>query len=81
MKAYFSLQNSYPDALDAPQGNFTINDAYTLLPFSNTMVNLVMTGEQIKNVLVSEIERSSSGLFVIEIPGLAHVFQFNLLLL
>ena len=40
-----------------------------------------MTGEQIKNVLVSEIERSSSGLFVIEIPGLAHVFQLNLLLL
>lgn len=38
------------------QGNFTINDAYTLLPFSNTMVNIVMTGEQIKNVLEDAID-------------------------
>ena len=38
------------------QGDFSINDAYTLLPFSNTMVNLVMTGEQIKNVLEDAID-------------------------
>lgn len=38
------------------QGNFTINDAYTLLPFSNTMVNLEMTGEQIKTVLEDAID-------------------------
>lgn len=38
-----------------PKGNFTVNDAYTLLPFSNTMFNLVMTGQQIKNVLEDAI--------------------------
>lgn len=37
------------------QGNFTVNDAYTLLPFSNTMYNLVMTGTQIKQVLEDAI--------------------------
>lgn len=37
------------------QGNFTVNDAYTLLPFSNTMFNLVMTGAQIKQVLEDAI--------------------------
>jgi len=38
------------------KGNFTINDAYTLLPFSNTMVNIIMTGQQIHNVLEDAID-------------------------
>ncbi len=37
------------------QGDFTVNDAYTLLPFSNTMVNIEMTGAQIKKVLEDAI--------------------------
>jgi len=38
------------------QGDFSVNDAYTLLPFSNTMFNLVMTGEQIMNVLEDALD-------------------------
>lgn len=38
------------------QGPFTVNDAYTLLPFANTMVNIIMTGQQIKNVLEDAID-------------------------
>ena len=38
------------------QGNFTVEDAYTLLPFSNTMVNIIMTGQQIKTVLEDAID-------------------------
>lgn len=33
-----------------------MNDAYTLLPFANTMVNIIMTGQQIKNVLEDAID-------------------------
>lgn len=42
--------------LDIVQGNFSINDAFNLLPFSNTMVNIVMTGEQIKYVLEDAVD-------------------------
>mgnify|MGYP003319442019 FL=1 len=37
--------------VDVPTGDFTIGDAYTLLPFSNTLVELKMSGTEIKNVL------------------------------
>lgn len=38
------------------EGDFTIKNAYELLPFSNTMVNIAMTGEQIKTVLEDGLE-------------------------
>ena len=37
--------------VDVAAGDYTLGDAYTLLPFSNTIVELSMTGEEIKNVL------------------------------
>lgn len=46
-----SIQNAGGVRVDVKSGDFTIGDAYTLLPFSNTLVVLEMTGQEIKNVL------------------------------
>lgn len=53
--ADIAIQNRGGCRADIEEGNFTVNDAYTLLPFSNTMFNLVMTGTQIKQVLEDAI--------------------------
>lgn len=53
--ADIAIQNRGGCRADIEEGNFTVNDAYTLLPFSNTMFNLVMTGAQIKQVLEDAI--------------------------
>jgi 5'-nucleotidase / UDP-sugar diphosphatase len=37
-------------------GNFTYDNAYTILPFANTLVTLVMTGDQIKRVLEDSVQ-------------------------
>lgn len=42
-----SIQNAGGVRIDIPSGQFTIADAYTLLPFANTLVNLEMTGAEI----------------------------------
>lgn len=49
--ADFALQNSGGVRIDIPAGPITIGDAYTLLPFANTMVNLEMTGAEVKQAL------------------------------
>ncbi len=49
--ADFALQNSGGVRIDIPEGPLTIADVYTLLPFSNTMVNLEMTGAEVKQAL------------------------------
>jgi 5'-nucleotidase / UDP-sugar diphosphatase len=49
--ADFSIQNGGGVRVDVATGNYTIADAYTLLPFSNTLITLEMTGEQIIAVL------------------------------
>ena len=46
-----AIQNAGGVRVDVPTGDFTIGDAYTLLPFSNTLVELKMSGTEIKNVL------------------------------
>ena len=46
-----SIQNAGGVRIDVPAGDLTIATAYTVLPFSNTMVNLEMTGVQVKAVL------------------------------
>ncbi|MFW2384018.1 MAG: NAD nucleotidase [Acidimicrobiales bacterium] len=46
-----SIQNAGGVRIDVPAGDLTIATAYTILPFSNTMVNLEMTGVEIKQVL------------------------------
>lgn len=49
--ADFAIQNAGGVRVDVAPGNYTIADAFTLLPFSNTLVTLEMTGQQIKAVL------------------------------
>ncbi len=49
--ADIALQNSGGVRIDIPAGDVTIGDAYTLLPFANTIVNLEMTGAEVKQAL------------------------------
>ena len=49
--AQLSIQNSGGIRVDIPAGEITINDAFTLLPFANTLVEIDMTGAQIATVL------------------------------
>lgn len=49
--ADIAIQNAGGVRVDVASGDYTIADAYTLLPFSNTLVTLEMTGEQIVQVL------------------------------
>ncbi len=50
-EADIALQNAGGVRVDVPAGPLTIADAYELLPFSNTMVNMTMTGAEIAAVL------------------------------
>ncbi len=36
--------------------DYTLGDAYTLLPFNKTIVELSMTGQEIKNVLEDALD-------------------------
>ncbi|TGD73004.1 bifunctional metallophosphatase/5'-nucleotidase [Mangrovimicrobium sediminis] len=49
--ADFAIQNGGGVRVDVAEGDFTIADAFTLLPFSNTLVTLEMTGQEIVDVL------------------------------
>lgn len=49
--ADIAIQNGGGVRVDIAAGDFTIADAYTLLPFSNTLVTMKMTGQQITKVL------------------------------
>ncbi len=49
--ADIALQNAGGVRIDIPAGEMTIADAYTLLPFANTIVNMEMTGAEIVQVL------------------------------
>jgi len=45
------IQNAGGVRIDVPQGEITIETAYTLLPFSNTIYLIEMTGAEVKQVL------------------------------
>jgi 5'-nucleotidase/UDP-sugar diphosphatase len=49
--ADIAIQNGGGCRSDLAMGDFSIGDAYTMLPFANTMLTLKMTGAQIKMVL------------------------------
>ena len=49
--ADIAIQNGGGCRTDLPSGDFSIGDAYTMLPFANTMLTLKMTGKQIVTVL------------------------------
>jgi len=57
--ADFAIQNAGGARVDIAAGDYTIYDVFTLLPFSNTLVTLELTGQQIIDVLE---EALSSGL-------------------
>ncbi|KUJ75898.1 bifunctional metallophosphatase/5'-nucleotidase [Thiomicrospira sp. XS5] len=54
-----AIQNAGGVRVDVPAGDLTIDTAYTLLPFSNTLVELTMTGDQIRRVLEDAIENAT----------------------
>lgn len=63
-----AIQNGGGVRVDIPAGDLTIGDAYTLLPFSNTIVEFDMSGAEIKAVLedaydFATMEGGSSGAY------------------
>ncbi|WP_319379771.1 NAD nucleotidase [Thiomicrorhabdus sp.] len=56
LRADISIQNAGGVRIDVPQGDISIETAYTLLPFANTLVELNMTGTQIKQVLEEAVD-------------------------
>ena len=59
-KAFFgadiSIQNGGGVRVDLPSGPITVKDVYTVLPFSNTLVQLNATGAEIKAALEDAVE-------------------------
>ena len=56
--ADIAIQNAGGVRIDVPAGDITTDTAYTLLPFANTLVEIQMTGTQIKQVLEEAITNS-----------------------
>jgi 5'-nucleotidase len=53
-----AIQNAGGVRVDVSAGDLTIDTAYTLLPFSNTLVELTMTGDQIRGVLEDAVDNA-----------------------
>ncbi|MGQ7848027.1 NAD nucleotidase [Granulosicoccus sp. 3-233] len=51
-----AIQNAGGVRIDIPAGEVTIADAYTLLPFSNTLLEMDMTGQQIIDTLEDALD-------------------------
>lgn len=58
-KPDISIQNAGGVRIDLPAGNFTLGDAYRLLPFANTMVILDLSGAEVKQSIEEGIEKGS----------------------
>lgn len=56
-----ALQNAGGCRTDIPAGDFTISDAYRLLPFSNTLVTLEVTGQEIIDLLNEGLQNIDNG--------------------
>jgi 5'-nucleotidase len=54
--ADIAIQNGGGVRVDVAAGDFTIADAFSMLPFSNTLVTLEMTGQQVIDVLEEALE-------------------------
>jgi len=57
-RADVAIQNGGGARANITQGKFTVAGATKVLPFSNTMVNLTMTGEQVKKVLNQAVDKA-----------------------
>ncbi len=55
-RADFAIQNAGGVRIDIPAGPITIADAYELLPFANTLVELELTGQEVADVLEDAVE-------------------------
>lgn len=60
-EADIALQNAGGVRIDIPAGEITIDTAFTLLPFANTLVNLEMTGAEVKQVLEEAVANFVDG--------------------
>ena len=64
------IQNSGGVRISIMPGEFTYDSGYTLLPFSNTLYTLKMTGAEIKAVLEDALDFALAGIvFVGRIIG------------
>ncbi|MBD3756213.1 MAG: 5'-nucleotidase C-terminal domain-containing protein, partial [Gammaproteobacteria bacterium] len=54
-----SIQNAGGVRMAVPAGELTVSTAYDLLPFANTLVELTMSGDQIRRVLEDAIENAT----------------------
>ncbi len=61
LRSDIAIQNAGGVRIDVPAGPVTIGTAYTLLPFSNTLVELEMSGAQIKAVLEDAVDYALNG--------------------
>ncbi|USD66792.1 NAD nucleotidase [Vibrio sp. SCSIO 43136] len=57
-RADVAIQNGGGARANITQGKFTVADATKVLPFSNTMVNLTMTGAEVKQVLNEAVDKA-----------------------
>ena len=55
-RADFALQNAGGVRIDIPEGDVSIGDVYTLLPFANTLVELELTGAEVNLALEQAVE-------------------------
>lgn len=55
------IQNGGGIRVDVPVGDISVGTAYTLLPFANTLTEITMTGQQIKDVLEDAVEATMTG--------------------
>jgi 5'-nucleotidase / UDP-sugar diphosphatase len=60
-QAEVAIQNGGGCRVSINVGNFTIGNAFTVLPFSNTLVTLKMSGDQIRRVLEDAVNFSING--------------------
>lgn len=56
LEADVAIQNAGGVRIDVPMGDVTIATAYQLLPFANTLVNLSMSGAEIKLALEQAVD-------------------------
>ena len=59
--ADISIQNGGGCRVDIAAGDYSMNDAFTLLPFSNTIATVSMTGAQIVTLMEDAISMSHDG--------------------
>ncbi|MBN2647146.1 MAG: 5'-nucleotidase C-terminal domain-containing protein [Thiotrichales bacterium] len=57
-RADIAIQNAGGVRIDVPAGDITVETAYSLLPFANTLVEIEMTGAEIKQVLEEAVRNT-----------------------